>query len=242
MKTKTLLSWSSGKDSAWALHVLRQDPTVELAGLFTVVNAKYDRVAMHGVRAEILRLQAEAAGLPLRVIAIPDPCSNEEYADAMRALVEESVAAGVECMAFGDLYLEDVRAYREKQLAGTGIVPIFPLWNQPTRELVGKMLSAGLKAYITCVDTRKLPVRFAGRELTEELLSELPEGVDPCAENGEYHSVAVAGPMFSKPLAVEIGEIVERDGFAFADIVPRTRNRKRIEGSATEETERELNH
>ncbi|MBN1867257.1 adenine nucleotide alpha hydrolase [Candidatus Sumerlaeota bacterium] len=217
MKRKTLLSWSSGKDSAWALHVLRADPRYEVAGLFTVVNAKYDRVAMHGARADLLRLQAKAAGLPLREIPIPDPCSDEEYAGAMRAFVDECTRAGVECMAFGDLYLEDVRAYREKQLAGTGIEPIFPLWNRPTDALVKEMLAAGLKAYIACVDTRKLPARFAGRELTEALLAEFPEGVDLCAENGEFHTVAVAGPMFREAIEVEIGEIVERDGFAFAD-------------------------
>ena len=154
MRKHTLISWSSGKDSAWALHVLRQDPEIEVLGLFTVVNAKHQRVAMHAVRLRLLELQAEAVGLPLRVIEIPDPCSDEQYQSAMRQFIDESLSQGVQCVAFGDLFLQDVRDYRERQLGGTGIVPCFPLWNQPTRELANKMLAAGLRAIVTCVDPR----------------------------------------------------------------------------------------
>jgi uncharacterized protein (TIGR00290 family) len=217
-KIKTLLSWSSGKDSAWALHVLRQNPEYDVAGLFTTVNARYERVAMHGVRLSVLRRQAEAAGLPLQVIDIPDPCSNEQYAEAMRRFVEQAAADGVRCMAFGDLFLQDIRDYREKQLAGTGIAPVFPLWNRPTRQLAREMLDAGLRAVITCVDPRKVSSDFAGREWSQALLDELPADADPCAENGEFHTLAVAGPMFQRPIPIEIGETVERDGFFFADV------------------------
>ena len=220
MRARTLLSWSSGKDSAWALHVLRQDPKIELAGLFTVVNAKHQRVAMHAVRRRLLELQAEAVGLPLRVLEIPDPCSDQQYQAVMRRFVDESIAQGVECMAFGDLLLRDVRDYREKQLSGTGILPLFPLWNRPTDELANEMLMAGLRALITSVDPRKAPGHCVGREWSKELLGGLPEGVDPCAENGEFHTVAVDGPMFRRPIRVQIGETVERDGFWFADVLP----------------------
>jgi uncharacterized protein (TIGR00290 family) len=220
MKKRTLLSWSSGKDSAWALHVLRQNPEIELAGLFTTVNAKYRRVAMHAVRLRLLELQAEAAGLPLETLEIPDPCSDLEYQDVMRRFVDKSVARGVQCMAFGDLFLQDVRSYRERQLAGSGIEPIFPLWNRPTDSLAVEMLDAGLRAIVTCVDPRKLPRECVGREWTKDFLAELPPMVDPCAENGEFHTVAVAGPMFRRPIPVRLGEIVERNGFVFADVVP----------------------
>jgi uncharacterized protein (TIGR00290 family) len=220
MKKRTLLSWSSGKDSAWALHVLRQDPEIELAGLFTTVNAKHRRVAMHAVRLRLLELQAEAAGLPLEVLEIPDPCSNEQYEAVMRRFVDQAVAAGVQCMAFGDLFLQDIREYREKQLLPTGITPLFPLWNKPTRQLAAEMLAGGLRAFVTCIDPRKLPRSFVGREWSQAFLDELPPSVDPCAENGEFHTVVVAGPMFRRPIPVRIGEMVERDGFVFADIVP----------------------
>ncbi len=220
MPKRTLLSWSSGKDSAWALHVLRQDPEIELAGLFTVVNAKHQRVAMHAVRLRLLELQAEAVGLPLRVIEIPDPCSDQQYEAVMRQFVAESIARGVECMAFGDLFLQDVREYREKHLNGTGIVALFPLWNKPTDKLADEMLASGLRAVITSVDPRKLPGHYVGREWSKTLLDELPATVDPCAENGEFHTVVVDGPMFRRPIQVQIGETVEREGFFFADVVP----------------------
>lgn len=219
-KIKTLVSWSSGKDSAWTLHVLRRNPDIETVGLFTTVNARHQRVAMHAVRLRLLELQAEAAGLPLHTIEIPDPCSDEQYAAAMQRFVDDSIAHGVQGMAFGDLFLQDIRDYREKQLAGTGIVPLFPLWNQPTWPLALEMLDAGLRSIITCVDPRKMPGKFVGREWSRTLLAELPDDVDPCGENGEFHTMVIAGPMFRRPIPVRIGETVTRDGFVFADVLP----------------------
>jgi uncharacterized protein (TIGR00290 family) len=221
MRKKTWLSWSSGKDSAWALHELRRSDEFEVTGLFTTVNAAFDRVAMHAVRLELLREQARAAGLPLYPIEIPYPCSDEQYATAMSGLVERARQEGVSCMAFGDLYLEDVRRYREERLRGTGIAPVFPLWGRPTRELLDQMLAGGLRAVLTCVDPRVLPAEFAGRELTLELLDSMPAGIDPCGENGEFHSFVFSGPMFSYSLDIEMGEVVARDGFVFADCRPR---------------------
>jgi uncharacterized protein (TIGR00290 family) len=220
MMKKTLLSWSSGKDSAWALHILQQNPAIELLGLFTGMNQKYNRVSMHATRLEMLERQANAVGLPLQTISLPDPCTNEQYETIMRKFVMESTAKGIECMAFGDLFLEDIRIYRKSQLKGTGIEPVFPLWATPTRELAQQMLSAGLDAYISSVDLKKLPSRFAGQKWSLNLLKEFPEGIDPCGENGEIHTVVVGGPMFRKTIPVSVGEIVERDGFAYADIIP----------------------
>lgn len=221
MKKKTLMSWSSGKDSAWALHMLQQDPKIEVLGLFTAMNLKYNRVSMHATRLEMLERQAEALELPLQTINLPDPCTNEQYDAIMRQFVIESVANGVECMAFGDLFLEDIRKYRENQLKGTGIGPVFPLWAIPTRELAEQMLSVGLNAYVSSLDLKKLPSRFAGRKWSRDLLKEFPEGTDPCGENGEIHTIVVGGPMFRKTIPVSVGEIVERDGFAYADIIPK---------------------
>jgi uncharacterized protein (TIGR00290 family) len=217
MRKKTWLSWSSGKDSAWALHVLRQSTEYEVAGLFTTVNTAFQRVAMHAVRIELLHRQAQAAGLPLHLIEIPYPCSNEHYAAAMDDFIAHARDEGVRCMAFGDLFLQDIRRYREEQMKGTGIEPIFPLWGMPTRELVMEMLAGGLRACLTCVDPRVLPAGFAGRELSQEMLDSLPPGVDQCGENGEFHTFAFAGPMFTHSLDIEIGETVTRDGFVFAD-------------------------
>jgi len=219
-KKKTLLSWSSGKDSAWALHLLQHDPKIELLGLFTVMNEKYNRVSMHATRAEMLERQADAAGVPLQTIDLPDPCTNEQCSAIMQQFVMESAARGIECMAFGDLFLEDVRKYREDQLKGTRIEAVFPLWAIPTSELAEQMLSAGLNAYVSSVDLRKLPSRFAGRRWSRELIAELPPDCDPCGENGEIHTVTVSGPMFSNAVPVEVGETVERNGFAYADIIP----------------------
>jgi uncharacterized protein (TIGR00290 family) len=216
---KTLLSWSSGKDSAWSLHMLRQDPEIDLVGIYSVVNATHQRVAMHATRLELLQRQAEAVGLPLDVINIPHPCTNEQCEAIMGQFVRQAVARGIECMAFGDLFLPEIRAYREHQLEGTDIAPLFPLWGIPTRELALRMLSAGLEAHISCVDPRKLPAHFAGRKWSRALLDELPATVDPCGENGEFHTIAVSGPMFRKPLDVRPGEIVEREGFVFADVL-----------------------
>ncbi len=220
MKKRTLLSWSSGKDSAWALHLLQQDPGIELLGLFTVINQKYNRVSMHATRLEMLQRQAQAVGLPVETISLPDPCTNEEYDATMRRFVTEATEKRIECMAFGDLFLEDVRKYRENQLKGTGIEPLFPLWGIPTSELAEQMQSAGLEAYVSSVDLKKLPSRFAGRKWSRDLLAEFPKDCDPCGENGEIHTVVVGGPMFRKTVLVRIGDIVNRNGFAYADIIP----------------------
>ncbi|MBW1677680.1 MAG: ATP-binding protein [Deltaproteobacteria bacterium] len=220
MKKKTLLSWSSGKDSAWALHLLQQDPTIDLAGLFTAVNQKDNRVSMHATRLEMLQHQAEAVGLPVQMINLPDPCTNEQYEYIMGQFIMASAAKGVEVMAFGDLYLKDVRKYREDRMKGTGVEMSFPLWGIPTRQLAEHMLSAGLEAYISSVDLKKVPAHFAGQKWSRELIAEFPQGSDACGENGEIHTVAVGGPMFQKPIPVSVGEVFEQNGFAYADIIP----------------------
>ena len=217
MHKKTWLSWSSGKDSAWALHVLRQSGEHEVTGLFTTINAAFQRVAMHAVRVELLKRQAETVGLPLHLIEIPYPCSDEQYDYAMTDFVMLARNNGVQCMAFGDLYLQDIRRYREERLQGTGIEPIFPLWDKPTRALLEEMLAGGLRACLTCIDPRVLPAGFAGRELTLALVDSMPSGIDPCGENGEFHTFVFDGPMFAQPLDIEMGEVLERDGFVFAD-------------------------
>jgi uncharacterized protein (TIGR00290 family) len=217
---KTLLSWSSGKDSAWALHLLQQDPEIELQGLFTVVNRKYRRVSMHATRLDMLQRQADAVGLPLQTISLPDPCTNDECDRVMRDFVTMSAAEGIECMAFGDLFLEDVRRYRERQLQRTGIDALFPLWGADTRSLAERMLSAGLEAHVSSVDLKRLPSDLVGQKWSRALIAQFPEDCDPCGENGEIHTVVVDGPMFQKPLGFRVGEIVERSGFAYADIVP----------------------
>jgi uncharacterized protein (TIGR00290 family) len=218
-KKRLVVSWSSGKDSAWTLHVLRRQNDGEVVGLITTVNQAFDRVAMHSTRAEILEAQADAAGLPLKKILLPWPCSNEQYESCMRACVEELISARVQAVAFGDLFLEDIRAYREKQLAGTVLEPIFPLWHMPTRGLASQMIEAGLRAKIVCVDQKKLETRFAGREFDAELIGDLPAHVDPCGENGEFHTCVYAGPMFAHPISVASGEVVERDGFIYCDAI-----------------------
>lgn len=218
-KQKTLLSWSSGKDSAWALHTLRQNPQIELAGLFCTVNQAFNRVAMHGVRVELLQRQADRLGLPLQIIDIPYPCSNEQYAQVMSEFVTQARAAGVTHFAFGDLFLEDVRRYREERLQGTGISPIFPLWGSDTRELSQTMVVAGLRSVLTCVDPKQLSKDFAGRIFDATLLRDLPADVDPCGENGEFHSFAFDGPMFAQAVDFTLGETVARDGFVFTDLL-----------------------
>jgi uncharacterized protein (TIGR00290 family) len=217
---RVLLAWSSGKDSAFALHVLRQQGDVEVAGLLTTVNQTHDRVAMHAVRRVLLEAQAAAAGLPLFVVPIPHPCPNEAYEAAMARALAEARDRGFVGVAFGDLYLEDVRRYREGAMAGTGLEPLFPIWGRPTAALARQMLSEGLRARLTCVDPRVLPAAFAGREFDAALLRERPPGVDPCGENGEFHSFAWDGPMFRQPVPIRGGEVVERDGFVFADLLP----------------------
>ncbi|MGD9803794.1 MAG: ATP-binding protein [Hyphomicrobiaceae bacterium] len=216
---KTILSWSSGKDAAWALHVMRQDPAVEVTGLLVTINEAFDRVAMHGVRRSLVETQARAAGLPLHVVTIPNPCPNEVYEARMAAFVGEAQSLGIEAIAFGDLFLEDIRNYREQRLIGTGITTHFPLWGRNTSELAQEMISSGVRARIACLDPRQLDRRFIGRDFDAALLSELPASVDPCGERGEFHTFAYAGPMFSEPIPIEFGEIVERDGFLFEDLM-----------------------
>ena len=218
-RPKAWLAWSSGKDSAWALHVARQRGDYEITALLTTVNSTYARVAMHAVRENLLELQAAAAGLPLVKVPIPSPCSNEVYERAMSEAMARARAEGVRHVIFGDLFLEDIRAYREKQLTACGMAPVFPVWRRDTDVLAREMLAGGLSAYLTCIDPRKLPREFAGRRFDASLLADLPVGVDPCGENGEFHTFACAGPMFQKPIAVVPGEIVERDGFIFADLL-----------------------
>jgi uncharacterized protein (TIGR00290 family) len=216
---KTILSWSSGKDSAWTLHYLRSDPTIEVVALLTTVNDAFDRVAMHGVRRDILEAQAEAAGLPLHVVRLPWPCSNGDYERLMGDYVREQAESGVSAIAFGDLYLEDIRAYREQKLTGSGLTPLFPLWGKPTRELAEEMIEGGLVTYVATVNPNKLDASFAGRRFDRSFIAGLPPGVDPCGENGEFHTCVVAGPMFSHALPIRAGEIVTRDGFVFADLL-----------------------
>ncbi len=218
-KKKTLLSWSSGKDAAWALYLLQQDAGTELAGLFTVVNETHSRVAMHATREELLKQQANAVGLPLDIVYIPNPCSNQLYNDIMGAFVEDCLERDIGCMAFGDLFLSDIRRYREEQLQGAGIEPVFPLWGMPTSQLAEHMLSQGVEAYISCVDPKQVPTELSGKKWSKELIDRLPEGADPCGENGEFHTVVVRGPMFRYGIDVRIGETVEREGFVFTDIV-----------------------
>jgi len=223
VKKRVMLSWSSGKDSAWAWHALRQQADVDVVGLLSTINEEFDRVAMHAVRTTLLQQQAESAGLPLRLVRLPFPCSNEVYEERMGAFIATAQADGIEAIAFGDLYLTDVRQYRERMMEGTGITPLFPLWGQPTTELAREMIAGGLRAQITCIDPRALPASLAGQEYNCDFLDALPAGVDPCGENGEFHSFAFDGPMFSHPVEFTVGETVERDGFIFTDLLP-TRN------------------
>src|SRR6266498_1700849 len=217
---RTLLSWSSGKDSAWSLHLLRATGDYEIVGLLTTFNGAADRVAMHGVRRSLVMAQAEATGLPLWDVDLPWPCSNDDYECAMRAVCERALQVGVECIGFGDLFLTEIREYREKQLRGTGLQSVFPVWGIPTDALARDMIAAGLRAKLTCVDGNQIPLDLAGRDFDEQLLIDLPAGSDPCGENGEFHSFVYAGPMFRNEVQVKSGDIVLRDQFAYADLVP----------------------
>lgn len=218
-RPKVLLAWSSGKDSAWSLHLLRAAGEVEVVGLLTTINQGVDRVAMHAVRTELLRAQAEAAGLPLWPVPIPWPCSNAEYEAAMGVAMARARREQIDAVAFGDLFLEDIRRYREERLAPTGLRALFPLWGQPTAPLARQMIAGGLRARLTCVDPRSLEARFAGRDFDEALLAELPETVDACGERGEFHTFAYDGPMFARPIPIQTGETVTRDGFVFTDLL-----------------------
>lgn len=220
---KTIISWSSGKDSAWMVHVLRQRGDIEIAALLTTINEPAQRVAMHAVRVDLLKAQAAAVGVPLWIVPIPSPCPNEVYERTMAATVVRAVAEEFTHIAFADLFLQDIRRYREEKLAGTGLTPLFPLFHaddSQTPRLARQMIAGGLGARITCVDPRQLDRRFAGREFDAALLDDLPATVDPCGERGEFHTFTYKGPMFSQPIAVETGVTVERDGFVFTDLLP----------------------
>lgn len=220
MGKRILVSWSSGKDSAWALHLLRREGKYEIAGLLTTINSAFDRVAMHSTRRELVEAQARAAGLPLIAVPLPWPCSNAEYERIMAAVCAEAVAQGINAIAFGDLFLADIRAYRERQLEGTGLEPLFPVWQIPTAQLAREMIQGGVGAKLVCGDPHKLAPEFAGRDFDEQLLADFPPGVDPCGENGEFHSFVFAGPMFDAEIPIVSGERVQRDGFWFCDILP----------------------
>lgn len=216
---RVLLSWSSGKDCAWALHVLRQMPDIEVVALLTTVNAEFDRVAMHGTRRAVLEAQAAAAGLPLWAIPLPWPCTNEIYEARMAEACQRARDEKIDAVAFGDLFLRDVSAYRENQLKDTGLEPLFPLWDIPTDRLAREMIAGGLRAKLVCADTEQLPGAFSGRDFDLKLLEELPASVDPCGERGEFHSCVYAGPMFSAPITLEPGEVVNRERFVYADFL-----------------------
>jgi len=214
------MSWSSGKDSAWALHTIRLRQELEVVALLTTVNAAFARVAMHAVRESLLAAQADAVGLPLVKVPIPNPCPNQTYEKAMAEAMAQARAEGVTHVVFGDLFLQDIRRYREEKLAACGMTPLFPLWGVDTAALAWEMVGSGLRAYLTCVDPKKLDASLAGRVFDAGLLREFPAGVDPCGENGEFHTFAFAGPMFRAPLSAKVGQVVEREGFFFADVLP----------------------
>lgn len=220
MPGKALIAWSSGKDAAWALHEVRRAGSHDVVGALTTLTEHFGRVSMHGVRDSVLRAQCEAAGLPLTTVPIPYPCPNEIYEARMAQALAVARREGVTHIVFGDLFLEDIRAYREAKLAGTGITPVFPLWGRPTAALARAMIAGGLKARVVCLDPKLVPRSFAGRSFDEALLDELPPGVDPCAERGEFHTCVIGGPMFRHAVPVVSGELVERDGFVFADLAP----------------------
>jgi uncharacterized protein (TIGR00290 family) len=219
-KKRTLLSWSTGKDSAWALHILRRQPDIEVGGLFCTINQEFERVAMHAVRIELIHRQAQSVGLPVQLIPIPQPCSNNEYETIMKNFVGQAKQQGIDCFAFGDIFLEDIRKYRETNLANSGIAPIFPLWGMPTGKLSKEMVNSGLRAIITCVDPKHLSADFAGQEYGESFLERIPANIDPCGENGEFHTFTFDGPMFKKPMNIAIGKTISRDGFIFTDLLP----------------------
>lgn len=216
---KTLLSWSGGKDSAWALHLLRQDPAYRVDALLTTVNEHFSRVAIHGFREELLDLQTASVGLPHWKIPLPYPCSNADYESRMEAVCLRAVQEGFEAVAFGDLFLEDIRAYRIQHLSGTGLEPVFPVWGIPTDQLARQMIACGLRARITCLDPRHLPASFCGRVFDADFLADLPAEIDPCGERGEFHSFAYAGPMFRQPISVKHTHNVEREGFLYGELV-----------------------
>ncbi len=218
-RPKALISWSSGKDSAFSLHEVRRAGEFDVVGALTTVTENFGRVSIHGVREEILHAQLRAAGLPPTVVPIPYPCPNDVYEARMGEAIARARADGITHMIFGDLFLEDIRKYREEKLRGTGITPVFPLWLRPTPQLARDMIASGLQTYIATVDLKKMPAAFAGRRFDAQLLADLPAGVDPCGENGEFHTCVTGGPMFRQALPVIPGERVERDGYAYCDLL-----------------------
>jgi uncharacterized protein (TIGR00290 family) len=218
VRPRALVAWSTGKDSAFALHVVRERGDVEIVGILTTLTAGYGRVSMHGVREEVLDQQAGALGLPCRKVWIPPACVNADYERAMADATASARADGIARIVFGDLFLQDVRAYRERQLAGSGITPEFPLWGSDTAALAARMVASGLEATVVCLDPRRLPASFAARRFDAAFLADLPQGVDPCGENGEFHTCVTGGPMFAGPIGAVPGEVVARDGFVFADV------------------------
>lgn len=219
-RPRALIAWSSGKDCAWALHEVRKSGACEIVGALTTVTDEFQRVSMHGVREELLQAQLACAGLPGRIVRIPSPCSNEIYEREMAVALNAAKAEGITHVVFGDLFLEDLRAYREQRLAEIGFEALFPLWKRPTAKLAREMIAAGLQAHLACVDLAKVPAQFVGRTFDMSLLDDLPAAVDPCGENGEFHAFAFAGPMFTQSLCIAVGDVVAREGFAFADLTP----------------------
>ena len=219
---RVVLSWSSGKDSAWALHLLKANPEVHVVALLTTFNRAAERVAMHAVRRSLVKAQAERTGLPLWPVELPWPCSNQDYECLMRGACEQALSAGATHIAFGDLFLRDIREYRERQLSGSGLTPIFPVWGLPTRKLAEDMIRAGIRAKVTCVDPTKLEKSFAGRDFDASFLADLPESVDSCGENGEFHTFVYDAPVFKSAIPLEAGDVIERDGFVFADVLATT--------------------
>ena len=220
MTQKVLLSWSSGKDSAWSLYHLQQTPGIEVVGLFSSINQSVGRVAMHATRTLLVQQQAAQAGLPVEFIPLPKPCTNVQYETIMTDFYRRTLKQGIHTIAYGDLFLEDIRQYREMTLTKANIKALFPLWGQDTQKLSVKMLASGLRAQLTCIDPKQMPKHFAGAEFNHDFLNKLPETVDPCGENGEFHTFTYAGPMFKQPIPIEVGKTIERDGFIFTDLQP----------------------
>ena len=219
-KTRAWMSWSSGKDSALALHEVREAGEVDVTGLLVTMNADADRVAMHAVRRDLVAAQAAALGLPVHFVQLPWPCPNDDYERLMAEACTAALTDGASALVFGDLFLEDIRAYRETQLAGSGLTPLFPLWQRPTSQLARRMIDVGIDAVVTCVDPRALDASYAGRRFDPQFLADLPSGVDPCGENGEFHTFVRDAPGFAAPVVAETGEVIERDGFVFCDVLP----------------------
>jgi uncharacterized protein (TIGR00290 family) len=222
-KPKALIAWSSGKDSAWALHEMRRSGDIDIVGALTTVTSAFGRVSIHGLREELLLAQLDACGLPPTIVRIPYPCPNDIYERQMAQAMAHALNQGITRVVFGDLFLEDVRAYREQRLSPIGMTPLFPLWGRPTDALARDMIAAGVEAYLVAADLKRLPARFAGRRFDRALLEDLPPGIDPCGENGEFHSFVAAGPMLSRAIKVTVGETVERDGMAYADLLPESK-------------------